>query len=333
MLTQSQGTWPFMSLALLHKPTKLHDILDDMESAFWSQLWGSVKYFAGTVSFDMYMFFHRSKETTDGRQQWLGGDMKRAFLGNEFGEKIQFDCSPFQSLLSDLADVWNVYYFKAKGASAAGKKGEKYREMREKIQQPSFWLEIFDRHMANKEEWKPADVIPDRYPIQTEKADGKQARDQLFSNIVTTEAASHLEQLLSGPLSSLSSLASGDDDAAVSFANSNPEPPQSILDNDTDSGSGRSSPSPSLNSNGKRTMMSVVEDNDDSTDGSRLEAAPTSPLPKAKRSRHTSRAPPAPVVAAPSTSDRVLRPRTRSGPIGRRGETARSSRRIATTID
>lgn len=322
-----------MSIDLLENPAKLHDILDDMQSAFWSQLWGSVKYFAGDVSFDMHMFFNRSKKTENSQQQWLGGDGKRSFLTRDFETNIQLKCTPFQNLLSELADTWNVYYFKAKGTRAAGKKAEEYLEIRDKIQQPSFWLEIFDRHMANKEEWKPADVIPDRYPIQTEKADGKQTRDQIFSNIVTTEAASHLEQLLSGPLSSLSSLASGDDDAAVSFANSNPEPPQSILDNDTDSGSGRSSPSPSLNSNGKRTMMSVVEDNDDSTDGSRLEAAPTSPLPKAKRSRHTSRAPPAPVVAAPSTSDRVLRSRTRSGPIGRRSETARSSRRIATTID
>ncbi|KAI0771344.1 hypothetical protein BC629DRAFT_1291709, partial [Irpex lacteus] len=38
---QSQGTWPFISISLLNDPTKEHEILDDLESLFWTFLYSA----------------------------------------------------------------------------------------------------------------------------------------------------------------------------------------------------------------------------------------------------------------------------------------------------
>ncbi|KIP02472.1 hypothetical protein PHLGIDRAFT_79080, partial [Phlebiopsis gigantea 11061_1 CR5-6] len=38
-----QGTWRFMSIPLLSKPEKLHDIADDLESVYWVLLYGAMK--------------------------------------------------------------------------------------------------------------------------------------------------------------------------------------------------------------------------------------------------------------------------------------------------
>lgn len=333
-LTRAQGTWPFMSIALLQDSSKPHDILDDLESVFWSKLWGGVKYFSGRVVLDMSVFFEKSEETVDGDVRQVGGDKKRALLLKPFASKVNFLCAPFQALVSELFKMWSLYYV------AASDVGENFHQLRQEYGRPKLWVEVFDKHMGNKEEWLEADIVADRYPLKSEKEIEEKLREQLFSHSIRLDAATKLTQISEHEEDKdedfLGSRAS-DNGSSNAFDDADPEPAQSILDNGTsiNSGSCRSPPSLSLNSNGKRTTMSFVDD-DDGDNAEEYEAALPSPLPKAKRSRKASRAPPVAAVAAPSTSDRVLRSRTRSGPVGRRGEARegpRSGRRVASTID
>lgn len=337
-LTRSQGTWPFMSIALLEDSSKPHDILDDLESVFWSKLWGSVKYFSGRVTFDMKVFFDQSEETIDGKKHLVGGDRKRSLLNKPFAPRIVLSCSHFHELITELFDMWSNYYATARGG------GEPFKALRKKYEKPMFWVSIFDKHMAKKEEWLPADVVADRFPIKSQKEDEEELRAQLFSHSIRSEAATRLGRISEHQEDEDEDEAENVEIKCTSppialpidaLAVANPGPPHSILDDDTNGSirSGRSSPSLPLNSNGKRTMTSFAEDGDADNAAEEFKAAPSSPLPQAKRTKILLRAPP---VAAEGGSPTSGRFRTRSGPIGGRGEakeSASSGRRIASTID
>ena len=95
-----------MSIAMLEDPFKVHDILDDLESIFWSLLYGAIKYFSGAIKVDTKAFFFQSEVEINGKLCLVGGDSKGRLLESAALTNMAFDCAPLRELISHLSRVW-----------------------------------------------------------------------------------------------------------------------------------------------------------------------------------------------------------------------------------
>ena len=181
-----------MSIAMLEDPFKTHDILDDLESIFWSILYGAIKYFSGTVTFDMKAFFSQSEIEINGRLHVVGGGMKKGLLESTSLTNIPFDCAPLRELISHLSRVWRKYYRARVDVSEAPSNEEarqEYETQREKLSKPAFWLDIFDQ-LLKRSDWLAADTIADRYPPKPAKKHCEEVREQLLTAVIASEGMS-----------------------------------------------------------------------------------------------------------------------------------------------
>ncbi|KAF8191344.1 hypothetical protein BJ912DRAFT_902593 [Pholiota molesta] len=108
------GTWQFMSIALLRKPTHYHDIEDDRESAFYVMLWTALRYtkhsdvgdFIGSTAKDLMRAFDEARP--DGSNV-KGGSSKYEFLSGR--SHLHFDDRPqLNALIAELCPAFAVRY-------------------------------------------------------------------------------------------------------------------------------------------------------------------------------------------------------------------------------
>ena len=84
-LTLRQGTWQFISIALLRRPTKEHDLLDDIESCFWVLLYVSFIHFElieGKPNLNIFSEYC-NREVANGTYHALGGQGKQALVSTD----------------------------------------------------------------------------------------------------------------------------------------------------------------------------------------------------------------------------------------------------------
>lgn len=307
-----------MSIAMLEDPFKAHDIVDDMESIFWSLLIGAAKYFAGKIQISMEDFFYQKTKLIDGKLYVVGGNVKRDLLHTDLSN-MPFDCAPLRDLITRLSDIWRKYYeakarFDARPSNR--KAEEKYRKRHEQASKPAYWIAILDKALKRKD-WLEADTIEDRFPSKSEKEADMQARYQHFIRVIYVETFLNKDKdnnptsaplsESSDPVASLSSSPFTDvsDSEDAVFPAIHPGPPQTVSNR---SGSGLSMQSYQLNSNGKRTL-SIRGDH--YSEGDRpADDHPTPADHMAKRPRRSLRAASKPSERSRSSS------RERSGSLG-----------------
>ena len=98
-----------MSVALLRDPSKPHDILDDIESSYWSLLYGALHKFNHQRDFDMEMFDEQKPDKKDGKIVYVGGKAKRDALG-EMPNLVSFNSVPLNTLILSMAEQFHEYY-------------------------------------------------------------------------------------------------------------------------------------------------------------------------------------------------------------------------------
>lgn len=287
-----------MSIAMLEDPFKAHDIVDDMESMFWSLLIGAAKYFDGEIEISMEAFFFQQNKLIDGKLYVVGGDSKWTLLATSSLADMPFNCAPLRDLITQLSDIWRKYYeakFKFDARPSNRKAEEKYRKRHEQVSKPAYWIAILDKALKRKD-WLEADTIEDRYPSKSEKEADMQARDQHFIRVVYVETflnkhkdnnpTSSLSES-SDPVASRSSSPFTDvpDSEDEVFPAIHPGPPQTVPNR---SGIGLSMQSYQLNSNGKRTLS--IRGDDDSEGERPADDHPTPADHMAKRPRRSLRA-------------------------------------------
>ena len=305
-----------MSIAMLKDPLKGHTILDDMESMFWSMLYGAIRYIAGDITLSLEPFFQQQIETINGRLYLVGGDSKLLLLVVHKLINLPFLCGPLRELISQLAVIWGNYYraFHEKQAFGTEEYQAEYDRQYQLLSKPSFWIAKFDAALA-KEGWLPDDVIQDRYPPKPSKQVDEAVRVKLLTAVIASEvvgsrsktddndhadldddnappAAEAVVTPLTPPDSALASgildppphgasppLTDLPEFQEEVFPPVPPGPPLSAFDGAGGSNSSGSAPSLRLNSNGKRTMSIRGDDSgEESADG-----GPQSPLPATKR--------------------------------------------------
>ncbi|KAI0771348.1 hypothetical protein BC629DRAFT_763524 [Irpex lacteus] len=105
------GTWSFMSIALLKDPSKVHEILDDLEALFWTLLYRALHRFEYTGAFSISIFNYRRFELLNGvpTGRIVGGSEKGGAL-SDIPIIIDFTCQPLQNMITALSVALTDYY-------------------------------------------------------------------------------------------------------------------------------------------------------------------------------------------------------------------------------
>lgn len=197
-----------MSIAMLSDTSKSHEILDDLESMYWTFLFSALHRFPHEGSPDMGMFDeafpHRDAAGVTGKMK--GGSRKKVLLLS-FSSTITFACVPLNDLMVTLSERLTDYYLSlddlkrkqeavkrssSKANISALKKAEKkYNKIHEKLSKPSTWRDMFHDALMSKG-WTPADAVQERlYPEHTEEEEVRmfefKTQSMFQSNARTTD--------------------------------------------------------------------------------------------------------------------------------------------------
>ncbi|KAI0682853.1 hypothetical protein BC835DRAFT_1524433 [Cytidiella melzeri] len=190
------GTWAFMSVGMLRNSTKPHEILDDLESMYWTMLYGALHRFkhSGRM-FDMSILTESRKATrSDGTSEVVGGRLKRAALSEMF-ELLDFNCKPLNRLLFRLARSLHRYYTAQQDLNQAEYAAldddpefkklflevpaarKALQDQHEKVSKPSSWREEIATALA-RTDWIDDAVETSPYPIPKEDVETNCFREQ-----------------------------------------------------------------------------------------------------------------------------------------------------------
>ena len=102
-----QGTWQFISVALLRRPTKEHDLLDDIESCFWVLLYVSFIHFElieGEPNLDIFSEYC-NREVANGTYHALGGQGKQSLISTDELSSYQWKSPRLNWLLTTFSAI------------------------------------------------------------------------------------------------------------------------------------------------------------------------------------------------------------------------------------
>jgi hypothetical protein len=170
-----------MSIRVLQNPLTPHELFDDLESAYWTMLYGAFHRFRHTEMIEMDMFsqahYRRDGVVTGGKDKLSALVMMSSLL--------TFDSQPLNELFQSLSIALHNYYtalFKLNAIKkrAASNRGNKNPALAlevqaavdlhyQKLSKPSFWREEL-KNALSMEDWIDNDVVEeDWYEKQTQE--------------------------------------------------------------------------------------------------------------------------------------------------------------------
>jgi hypothetical protein len=163
-----------MSIRLLTNPRTPHELFDDLESVYWTMLYGAFHRFRHKRRINMNMFSDTHFEQ-DG--DITGGDLKLSALLT-IGSSLTFECRPLNVLFLSLSMALRAYYLAFFEASdeecdtldPVHKDSDPVREAQaavdfhyQRLSKPSFWREEL-KSALSMEDWIDNDIVnEDRY--------------------------------------------------------------------------------------------------------------------------------------------------------------------------
>ena len=179
-----------MSIEVLKNPDKLHEILDDLESSFWTFLYAALHRFEHKSKFNMDVFTYHKPEYENGAPtgRELGGNEKQEAL-RDLSKTVQFSCKPLQKLIKKLAAALDDYH--TSSATMISKKSlleddpEDARakrlydvalvtrnELYTELSDPSWWIQQF-KDALEKPGWIDDVATREIYPERTQKQEAQ----------------------------------------------------------------------------------------------------------------------------------------------------------------
>jgi hypothetical protein len=170
-----------MSIRMLKDPRSPHELFDDLESVYWTMLYGALHRFRHSQKIDMDMFsqasFRKEGVFSGGNDKLLALLMMNSLL--------TFECRPLKALFVSLSKTLYAYYTalfdlayveECAALDAGHKDSDPTREAQaavdfhyQKLSKPSFWREQLRRALS-LENWIDNDVVKeDWYKKQTQE--------------------------------------------------------------------------------------------------------------------------------------------------------------------
>ncbi|CAL1712413.1 unnamed protein product [Somion occarium] len=163
-----RGTWQFISVPLLRRPKKGHEVHDDLESSFWVLLYISLHYFKHTKLFDVDFFneYNEYSRKDSSTRHAYGGLAKKDFLSGTLRD-VKWTCAPLTKLLHKFGDLFDQYQFYY-GRRDREEHAASFTDIQNQLDQVDSVLDLFDTALAS-DEWPENDVLPDQYSRNDEK--------------------------------------------------------------------------------------------------------------------------------------------------------------------
>ncbi|TCD68316.1 hypothetical protein EIP91_011175 [Steccherinum ochraceum] len=153
------ATWQFLSCSLISNPGKPHDMNDDLESTFWVLVHQSIHYFASTATRHQACMFDERKESSEPILGGVNGKFDY-LVANSTTPTITFECEPLNELLIEL----RCHFLSCLTNS----------------------LTAVLNHLNDalgKDNWPAHDVLPDRFPPQSDTSTNKEIRRAHMSSV------------------------------------------------------------------------------------------------------------------------------------------------------
>lgn len=158
-----QTTWQFMSIDLLDRSRRTHQLLDDLQSLFWVLVYVALHHCKHGNSYFLVgckLFDERDESLEADGPAHIGGSTKEKVLRRKQLQDISFVCEPLKRLITDLASAWAEYqHFQSEETTYA-------REAVLKVSSPS-WLRERLQEALDEKGWKDDDFVPDQFPPRT----------------------------------------------------------------------------------------------------------------------------------------------------------------------
>ncbi|KAI0341718.1 hypothetical protein BDW22DRAFT_265229 [Trametopsis cervina] len=166
------GTWQFMSVAVLQDPTKVHSIINDIESCFWVFFYMACHHFPIKQGHpNLARLFDEVSEEVgdDGKINYVGGDAKAGALRFDgITGTIVFKSPPLTQAINDFAALLGLYYHRREATGlfpndrTAQERLDTITTQLEKIEDI---LAIFDKALASEDWPKEDDAVEDQFPV------------------------------------------------------------------------------------------------------------------------------------------------------------------------
>ena len=178
-----QWSWEFLSIERLEDPSKLYDLVDELQGLFWVLLWTVAHRFdfSDFVSVILEMFTEKHEAKIDGELSYVGGRMKKQFLlQHEIDQFVDsMECKSLAWLLTTMATHWGEYYHlkvmlakaQIRGASNAlclaqavpgvsqpasreqVETAHRFATKHKSVSDPKFWISILNKAIS-MDEWE-----------------------------------------------------------------------------------------------------------------------------------------------------------------------------------
>lgn len=158
-----QGTWQFVSVALLQDKKTSHGVFDDLESILWVLLFVAIRYFRYEGDFPAYMFDEKHKPGPGAVDREEGGGiLKSSWLTGQIpGE---FVCLPLQNFFNSFRTLHDERRKKSRlaGLSRTQESRDALEQYKTEIQQDlrkllAYFDNVLDDPTAD---WSDGDPIP-----------------------------------------------------------------------------------------------------------------------------------------------------------------------------
>jgi hypothetical protein len=180
-----QGTWQFISAALLLNVEKLHELQDDRESSLHLLTWIALRYTAHNLKpRDLSGLLEMFDETFFSDQGVNGGRIKRGHLGTQYiPTVVKFNNRPqLDKLIEELTDVFAVRYEvepkqevqerfrileetnKPNDPAIADHVVPRYRKRQNDLVDSNWLVGTFRRHLADRGAWPEDDKAVPQVP-------------------------------------------------------------------------------------------------------------------------------------------------------------------------
>lgn len=154
-----QVTSQFMSLRLMMDPSLTPELIDEVESWFWSFVFSAIVY-VGTKNETILMqggdFFSSKPEkvTENGELAPLSYIHKKGYLDTEL-DKVEFACPAFTDIFRLFVRTWRDYY--CYYVMSPESRGPKFDELTAKVSNPQWFLSQIEAS-RNRFDWIPRPI-------------------------------------------------------------------------------------------------------------------------------------------------------------------------------
>ncbi|THH26969.1 hypothetical protein EUX98_g7223 [Antrodiella citrinella] len=191
------GTWQFLSIALGWKPSKPHDVSDDLESCYWVLLYTAIHYYASDAKIAVLDMFNQFTLELDGDTvETTGGDAKMLYVENRKNARVTFQSGPLHRTLKRLGHCIHRYYNMVLAFNEAHSETEEEEEEDEPMVRAAFprfpsteALEILDDALKTGK-WPAADILEDKFPRRKISAHKKDVNEAVRKQATTTGTGS-----------------------------------------------------------------------------------------------------------------------------------------------